>query len=99
MNTAKFKYIISKSFGHNTLDIKYNEGNRIITHVNMCIIDTDDNTFITLYNSNVGEITVKVENIIELTHIKTNLSLCGTNCFTAQTHAANDKCSTHTLYN
>lgn len=66
MNTAKFKYIISKSFGHNTLDIKYNEGNRIITNVNMCIIDTDDNTFITLYNPNVGEIIVKVENIIEL---------------------------------
>ena len=67
MNTAKFRYIICKSFGHNTLDIKYNEGNRIITHVNMCIIDTDDNTFITLYNPNVGEIIVKVENIIELT--------------------------------
>lgn len=66
MNTAKFRYIICKSFGHNTLDIKYNEGNRIITNVNMCIIDTDDNTFITLYNSNVGEIIVKVENIIEL---------------------------------
>ena len=66
MNTAKFKYIISKSFGHNTLDIKYNEGNRIITNINMCIIDTDDNTFITLYNPNVGEITIKVENIIEL---------------------------------
>lgn len=66
MNTAKFRYIICKSFGHNTLDIKYNEGNRIITHNNMCIIDTDDNTFITLYNSNVGEIIVKVENIIEL---------------------------------
>ena len=66
MNTTKFRYIICKSFGHNTLDIKYNEGNRIITHINMCIIDTDDNTFITLYNSNVGEITVKVEDIIEL---------------------------------
>lgn len=66
MNTAKFRYIICKSFGHNTLDIKYNEGNRIITYVNMCIIDTDANTFITLYNSNVGEIIVKVENIIEL---------------------------------
>lgn len=67
MNTAKFRHIICKSFGHNTLDIKYNEGNRIITYINMCIIDTDDNTFITLYNSNVGEIIVKVENIIELT--------------------------------
>ena len=32
----------------------------------MCIIDTDDNTFITLYNANVGEINVKVDDIIEL---------------------------------
>ena len=70
MNTAKFRYIICKSFGHNTLDIKYNKSNKIITHVNMCIIDTDDNTFITLYNYNVGEITVKVEDIIELVPCK-----------------------------
>ena len=67
MNVAKFRHIICKSFGHNTLDVRYNEGNRIITHVNMCIIDFDDNTFIILANPNVGEITVKVENIIELT--------------------------------
>ena len=66
MNTAKFRHIICKSFGHNTLDIKYNVGNRIITHVNMCIIDTDNNTFITLYNSNIGELNIKVEDIIEL---------------------------------
>lgn len=52
MNTAKFRHIICKSFGHNTLDIRYNEGNRIITHVNMCIIDFDDNTFVTLTNPN-----------------------------------------------
>ena len=70
MNTAKFRYIICKSFGHNTLDIKYNKGNKIITHVNMCIIDTDDNTFITLYNTNVGEITVKIKDIIELVPCK-----------------------------
>ena len=70
MNTAKFRYIICKSFGHNTLDIKYNEGNRIINHVNMCITDTDYNTFITLYNPNSGEITIKFEDIIELVPCK-----------------------------
>ena len=70
MKANTFKNIILKSFGHNTLNIRYNEGNRIITNVNMCITDTDYNTFITLYNPNSGEITVKVENIIELVPCK-----------------------------
>lgn len=68
MKANIFKNIILKSFGNNTLNVRYNKGNRIITHVNMCIIDTDKeiNSFVTLYNPNSGEITVKVKDIIEL---------------------------------
>lgn len=70
MKANTFKNIILKSFGHNTLNIRYNKGNKIINHVNMCITDTDYNTFITLYNPNSGETTVKVEDIIELVPCK-----------------------------
>lgn len=72
MKATIFKYIIIKSFGNNTLNIRYNQGNRIITHVNMCITDTDEDisSFVTLYSPTTGEITVKVEDIIELVPYK-----------------------------
>ena len=72
MKTTMFKYIILKSFGNNTLNIRYNKDSRIITHVNMCIIDTDEdiNSFVTLYSPTTGEITVKIEDIIELVPYK-----------------------------
>ena len=68
MNAITFHKIVIKSFGHNTIDIRYNKDNRVINQINMCIVDADDEfmSFVTLYHPNVGTINVNVNDIIEL---------------------------------